>query len=322
MDTHVFSSQTMTVDSSKRHHCCGSARSSHLSITTRPMLLVQPQYSLLLVIVSILCCIMPLSGVFLKATNDLCTKPNVVNASLCTPRESFHNTSANCCQRCSTCSDTFEVRTPCSGTSDTYCVPSCSHRALSWNKGQGACVIECSFCSYKCDPVANHCMCDPSLCWLPSDIYCETPIPCVSTTPTRPTVNIHPPGNPSSLPPWGVGVIAVGAVLGIVAFSAGFLLMGVCTRRKRAAVPESSGSDNSESVLVSNSGRSSHGTHSTYISGYPNQSLLDLLRNTSTPVHSSLSSIHSSPRSARASPFPVRTVQVKLDHNHLHSNLV
>lgn len=301
MDVHVLSAQSMTTESPK-HHCYHCGSSSHLLRTTKP---IQLKYSLLLSTISILFCIMTVSQ-----AAHVCTVSNVLNASLCTSGESFRNVTVNCCQRCSACPDGYEVRTPCSTTRDTYCVPSCPHNALTWNEGEGACVIDCSFCSYDCDPVKRRCVCDPSLCYHPNDLYCQTPIPCSPITPSRPTVDDNNnSGNPSSLPPWGVGVIAVGAVLGIVAFSAGFLLMGICTRKKRTAEGvESGGSENSESVLVSN-GRSSRGTHSTYISGYPNQSLLDLLRKTNTPVHSSFSSIHSSPISARASPCPVRTLQ-------------
>ena len=310
----MLSARGMTIDSSKRHYY-HYRLSSHLSRTTNP-LSIQLQYSLLLTTVSILCCIIPVSQ-----AAHLCTVSNVINASMCTSGESFHNVTVNCCQRCSSCPTGYEMRTPCSTTSDTYCVPSCPHQALAWNEGEEACVIKCSFCSYECDSIERRCVCDPSLCYHPNDLYCDVPIPCTITS-SRPTVDdINTgSGNPSSLPPWGIGVIAVGAVLGIVAFSAGFLLMGICTRKKRSEGVESGGSDNSESMLMSN-GRSSRGTRSTYISGYPNQSLLDLLRNTNTPVHSSLSSIHSSPRSARASPCPERTLRVKPDNN-LTSSLV
>lgn len=278
----------------------------------------------MLVTVSILCCIMPLSGAQLEPASDRCTVSNAVNSTMCTLRESFLNKSINCCQRCSACPVGYEVQTPCNTEHDTYCVPTCPHKALIWNEVERSCIIDCSFCSHGCDSVKRRCTCDPNRCYNANDLYCDSPKPCNPPTLSRPTVSTNSL-NPSSLPPWGIGVIAVGAVLGIIAFSAGFLLMGVCTRKKRVGSLESGNSENSDSVLVSDS-RVSRGTNTTYISGYPNQSLLDLLRNTNISVHNGLTGLNSangSPKSARISPpSPVRTIPIKLNHNHLHSSVV
>ena len=194
------------------------------------------------------------------------------------------------------------VKSECNGMHDTQCVSSCVNPHQRFRENFG-CVVDCTLCEYGCLPEENRCECDPNKCYQAE--FCQFERNCDSepTQPSRPSVSV--PGNPSTLPSWGIGLIAVGAVIGIVAFSAAFLFMGVCTTKRRREV-DSEGSDNSGSVLVSN-GRISDGTHSTFVPGYPNQSLIDLLRQANSPIHSSLNSVKSSPKSMRASPLQVRT---------------
>ena len=184
-------------------------------------------------------------------------------------------------------------------------------------------MLDCSCCpSGDCDRESGNSRCECSSCFLSSDFYCDRPVLCGTEEPVIATVKTESRSNSqNTLPPWGIGLVAIGVVIGIVAFSACFLLMGFVTTTRRGDI-EIQGSENSESGLVPGGqirGHSSLGTNSTYMSAsnagvfLSNQKILELLRNSNT--HSSLSSARSSPRSAgslNTSPKPVRTVHVTM----------
>ena len=275
----------------------------------------RPPYSLCVIAIAVLCIMMPQasSSVHAESSPGQRTTPscNISDATVC-GQNSFLDLSG-CCQHCSSCPKGMVVETPCNSTHDTQCtVPPCVDPHHRYTKNDG-CVVDCALCSYDCSAELNRCICDPDKCYL--DSFCQ--IECQPTMPTtRPTVVLRP-GSPSSLPSWGIGLIAVGAVLGIVAFSAGFLFMGICTSKRRREV-DSEGSESSSGVLVGNT-KFSGGSNSTYLPGYPNQSLIDLLRQTNSPMLSSLGSVKSSPRSMRASPLPAQTEVVKAENYHLNT---
>ncbi len=232
-----------------------------------------------------------------------CSSCNVTKASSCTQGQTFLD-SSGCCQRCTVCPPGTSTESACNTTHDTHCVErSCTDPNTIFMDNDGVCVIDCQRCSYDCNIEQNRCICDPDICY-EDTTFCQKPCLPTTTDVLRPNISINP-RNPTTLPTWGIGVIAVVAVLGIIAFSAVFLLLGVCTRKRETEV-DSEASESSSNILVTSSGVS-RGTNSTYLAGYPNHSLIDLLRQ-SNPLHNSLSNIRSSPKSARASPYLMKGV--------------
>ncbi len=232
---------------------------------------------------------------------------NVTDASTCTLGTTFLAASG-CCQNCSVCPAGTITEVACNTSHNTNCVERpCSDPNTVYRENDGKCVINCTRCSYQCNIGENRCDCNPNICYEDTK-FCQGL--CLPKTPdidsnTPPSIS---PGNPTSLPTWGIGVIAVVAVLGIVAFSAVFLFLGVCTSKRKTEV-DSEASDSSSNVLVTGS-TVSGGTNLTYLTGFPNHSLIDLLRLNNNPLHDSLNSVRSSPRGARSSPCntkPVRT---------------
>lgn len=274
---------------------------------------------------AILCIVMPKIGTSVAVAQSNC---NVTDPNTCTAGETFFDPASGCCQNCLTCPYGTATETRCNVTHDTQCVQRlCSDPAAVYIEIDNRCIVDCSRCSYKCIAHENRCECDPSFCY--TDEYCQ-PIPC--TTSASKTVSIETPGNLTTLPTWGVAVIAVVAVLGIVAFSSAFLFLGVCTSKKKRGGTDSEASDGSSNVLMT-SERGSVSTNSTYLHGYSNHnSLVELLRHAN--VNSNLSSPRSSPYSIdltrteyhlnKLSPvhsllvnhdnlLPIRTLQVKVD---------
>ena len=225
----------------------------------------------------------------------------------------FYNTTVHRCQACKQCLPRIErVAQQCNRTKDTVCIQTCSHEFLTFDPNEGRCILECSKCpgTGECEPGDSQkcsCSCERSS---PDDLYCDS---CITAEP--PTSATMPPvlltlGPGNSLPNYGTGLIAIGVVVGIVAFSACFLLMGVCSSNRRGTADVGSeGSNNSDIMLVSS--RTSVITHPSYISSTSpflgNHSKLDLLRHSPTGMTNSLSSIRGSPRSVRAIPLPSRS---------------
>lgn len=237
------------------------------------------------------------------AVGALC---NVAEASSCVEANTFLNSSSGCCQRCTVCPRGTKTESSCNATHDTHCVDRpCTDPNTVFREIDDICVIDCGRCTYKCNIGRNRCECDPSICY-EDPRFCQRPCLLVNTTEAGPRSSSNP-GDPTTLPTWGVGVIAVVAVLGIVAFSAVFLLLGVCTRKRATEPVDSEASESSSNSLVTSSSLS-RGTNSTYLAGYPNHSLIDLLRQSNNPLHNSLSSIKSSPKSARSSPYLTKGV--------------
>ena len=227
----------------------------------------------------------------------------------------FYDSANSCCMPCKDCSAVNEVVLhQCNTTHDTECIPSCPNPKLQrWSVQDNKCIItDCTKCEGgDCMDGVEACRCLP----------CHTGATCTELVRTEAcradeAVDRNHESEGATLNPLTIGLIAIGVVIGIVAFSSCFLLFGVCTTKQRRMSSENQGSENSESGLVSGRGFT-NSTRSSYMSGmssgttaYLNhQSMLELLRHTSTPVHSvsSSSSIRSSPKSIRSSPRLVRT---------------
>ena len=227
------------------------------------------------------------------------------------PQDHFFNSTQSCCVQCQDCINQ-DVFTPCNRTHDAVCVPLCPS-LKRWSMKDRKCVIsDCSLCpGGDCVVGLEACLCnDPCYSGDTCSIFnreCrDEPQPSVKTN--------EGDTSSSSLNPLSIGLIAIGVVIGIVAFSSCFLLFGLCTTKQRR-ITESQGSENSESGLVTARGFT-NSTRSSYMSGMSsttaylnNQSMLELLRHSNTPIHSlsGSSSNRSSPKSFRSSPKLVRT---------------
>ena len=221
----------------------------------------------------------------------------------------FFDLTESCCMQCKDCSVLGQdQRAPCNKTHNAFCVPFCQDFHF-WSVKDVACVINCSSCpGGGCHPGGKACIC--GRCHEGADCS-RIRDECVN----QPEMSEpETEKNGSSLNPVSIGLIAIGVVIGIVMFSSCFLLFGLCTTKQRRNV-ESQGSENSESGLVTGRGFS-NSTRSSYMSGMSgttaflnNQSMLELLRHSNTPISSvsGSSSVKSSPRSIRSSPRLVRT---------------
>ena len=228
----------------------------------------------------------------------------------------FYNSTNSCCMQCRDCSAVNEVVLhKCNDTHDTKCIPSCSNPELQhWSVYDNKCIItDCTKCEGgDCLDGVETCRCNRCH----TGPTCTVPVQTEECRAEETNIGGDRESEGATLNPLTIGLIAIGVVIGIVAFSSCFLLFGVCTTKQRRISGENQGSENSESGLVSGRGFS-NSTRSSYMSGmssgttaYLNhQSMLELLRHTSTPVHSasSSSSIRSSPKSIRSSPRLVRT---------------
>lgn len=225
----------------------------------------------------------------------------------------YWNSSNSCCMQCTNCNSKNQAEeTPCNRTHNAVCVPLCD-APKRWSSRDRACVIsDCSRCPTKqCREGLDACLCGP--CYT-GDTCSILKDECVGPQPSNPS-DRSDPGEETTINPLTVGLIAIGVVIGIVAFSSCFLLFGLCTTKKRR-VTDNQGSENSESGLVAPRGFT-NSTRSSYMSGmsssttmYMNRhSVLEILRHPNTPVHSlsCSSSVRSSPKGFRSSPKLVRT---------------
>lgn len=251
--------------------------------------------------------------------------------SNCVEGVTTFNPSTNCCDQCSSCQGHEKMRmiSQCNVTHDAVC--DCLFPTyLDDTSGMPVCALECDNCpSGDCLPSTGGrpaCRCLNQDCHLPGDIYCERPNkPHCSPSVIEPSSEA--PGRQSnggldqdSVPPWGIGLIAVGIVIGIIIFASCFLFLGIITMHKNSDPESQRGSESSENGLVPRDSFSSMGTKTSYVSSsssmYPylsSHSMLELLKSSNSQLLTSkdkLSSVQSSPVSARSSPKPGGTVRL------------
>ena len=221
----------------------------------------------------------------------------------------FLDVDRSCCVACTSCAPPGEL-TRCNRTHDAVCVPPCP-LGMEWNFPNQKCIIsDCGSCQEGQCLSLTQCLCD----------HCHTGTTCLiqkeECTDAGDAIDKGPDTSSSSLNPLTIGLIAIGVVIGIIVFSACFLLFGFCTTKQQRQVTENQGSENSESGLITsraltNSTRSSYMSSMNSTTAYLNhQSMLELLRHSNTtPLHgtSGDSSNVSSPNSFRSSPKLVRT---------------
>ncbi len=170
----------------------------------------------------------------------------------CTSGSEVYNAGNKTCEGCTKCALNEQTVENCHINQDTRCLQKCADNFV-YLEHLDSCTLDCTQCPQGLCRDQHHCLCEPAGCYEVGDIYChfstcgELSEETTTSGPKTSTTNI-------SLQPWGIGLIAVGVVIGIVAFSACFLLMGFCTstpssRRGRPGIG-SEESQNSQSGLV------------------------------------------------------------------------
>ena len=263
------------------------------------------RYSFMCLVVMALSC---------TTTRAQCVNRSTIDSGC--PSNHFFDVGQSCCMACTRCNlNSQEERSPCNQTHDAVCAFPCPF-GLRWSEPNKKCIISnCSQCQGGSCISLTQCLCDK----------CHEGDMCLIQKTTCQNSDIseeeRPEAESSSLNPLTIGLISIGVVIGIVVFSSCFLLFGFCTTKQRHISSENQGSENSESGLISgraftNSTRSSYMSSMNGTTAYLNhQSMLELLRHSSTPVHSSGSdsSNLSSPRSFRSSPKLVRTSPLAME---------
>lgn len=253
----------------------------------------------------------------------------------CIPGVSWFDSKTCSCHNCSKCvkgGKEMYVKQQCNVSRDAVCE---CHEPLYFDIYEDRCVIDCHLCkSRECGKAGTEsCLCPNPECYQEHDLYCrEGPILCQKQTTETSTQIVMIHQGETSLPPWGIGLIAVGVVIGIIIFASCFLCLGIVTVTKNND-PESQGSESSENGFVMRGSISSVGTKTSYVSssGYPylnNHNMLELLKNSNpqfllpTGINGSckvvgdgVSSLTSSPVSVRGSPRPVRTIKLVKNSN-------
>jgi hypothetical protein len=163
-----------------------------------------------------------------------CSRDQNAVCSLCVPGVQFYDGETSLCRNCSVCASDEKQVVPCTTDRDTQCQPRCQ---LHQYYAAGRCFFNCELCQHGCttsDASGTKCQCQPSRCYMEHDLLCVTN-QCATTEPPSPDVAGTLADRSNALPTWGIGLISIGVVIGIVAFSAGSMILSFCTRKSPQA---------------------------------------------------------------------------------------
>ena len=166
------------------------------------------------------------------------TDQNTV-CSPCKPGAQFYHAATSLCRNCSVCASDKREVDPCTTERDTQCQPKCQ-KTQYYAADLKRCIFNCELCPHGCVSTSSSgtkCRCQPSQCYVDHDLLCETNV-CTTTEPPPPEVTGTLADRSNELPAWGIGLISIGVVIGIVAFSAGSMILSFCTRKSPQADPE------------------------------------------------------------------------------------
>lgn len=293
---------------------------------------------------SLLCCLLLVLLLCLQqphlvqAQETICGSMGT-SVSECRSNEWF-DADTGCCQRCTDCStsngqtERFEQRS-CNRTHNAVC--GCNSPTFL-DSLTNECLLNCQNCPSGDCLRHGVCRCARQECHSTDDFFCRRNL-CVSEQPvpqgtTEPVIRFNDGSSGAGeFPAWGIGLIAVGIVIGIIIFASCFLCLGlfnVLSSKSRDPESQHSSSETSENGLVPDS-FVSVGTNSTYASSnlYPylsSQGMLEILRQSNSQLvlggsssstmskdcKGTGSSLHGSPVSIRSSPKPLPGRTVKL----------
>lgn len=249
-----------------------------------------------------------------KTCTDCCTLEQLevqscsqLNDTVCTPcveGSEFFNSETKRCQACSVCTTNERKTADCTIEEDTQCVARCPDHQY-YVPEMGGCIINCGLCQHGCTTSGTaRCECRPSHCYADTDVLCEHNICTTTSAPPSGDPTEQGGGGSNNLPTWGIGLISIGVVIGIVAFSAGSMILSFCTRNTSQIIEEGVETTNeSKPVFVDQ-----------YVNGHPNPFLhhhsLETNRYAPRTTCKSFRSGSIRTNSIRNSPKALRTVQV------------
>ena len=245
----------------------------------------------------------------------------------------FLNATSGSCQQCTDCGR-MRLRPVrgCNSTSDSVCEP-CQNPNEYYAEALQSCTLDCTLC-----PRLRRCamgmdgQCDCSFDRCAVGVMCtERAQRCVVTTsattpPTTDTAVSPQSDSPVFLPHWGIALVSVGVIVGIILFSALFVLLGLATTHRKGRHEDFSSNTTTSSVKSSGVADklSYTGRHSTSLMSLYTQSNSPAFQNyqlsLSAPKNSShvglassWNNLRTSPKTERASSFPVSTVHKSRD---------
>ena len=228
----------------------------------------------------------------------------------CSANQYFDSVTKSCLN-CTSCTDIKQKTiSQCTATSDAVCEPCQQYHYFS--KYHNRCSLSCNFCPNGCESGTERCKCSTCqtglLCQdiLPSCLTSGTTPPTIGTTRTIST-------DSESFSSVSSALIAVGAVLGIIIFSACFVVLGVATSCRRSNVQTDTTSDSSNNSADIN-GRTSASLASLYANGqspmpYGYRTSLDILKYSNGSLNGSWDTLKGSPKSGRSHSVPLSSVR-------------
>ena len=163
-----------------------------------------------------------------QLTLEKCSHYQDTACSACNMGVQYFDMQAGECKNCSICNETQREVEECTSGTDALCIERCQSYQTYKN---GLCGFKCELCIFGCVTLGTpRCRCSPQECYSETDLLCRNNL-CTDPT-TRPTEvarTLRPQSN--ELPTWGIGLISIGVVVGIVAFSAGSMILSFCTKK-------------------------------------------------------------------------------------------
>ena len=159
------------------------------------------------------------------------------NDSTCTCGESqFFNATAHRCQNCTVCASFERQTVQCTATRDARCVSKCLPHQFYISE-EDRCSFDCKLCRFGCVSTGTaRCRCKPSNCYAAFDLLCENNL-CSATESTLTEASTGLRHSSSDhFPTWGIGLVSIGVVIGIVVFSSGLMVFSYCTQQSNTAV--------------------------------------------------------------------------------------
>lgn len=240
-----------------------------------------------------------------------CTRWKDAKCSNCTNNK-FFNTTSNSCQNCTVCKIDEREVDKCTIKTDTVCQSRC-HPHQYYNPTEGRCHLNCDLCKHGCiTERTTRCRCQHPECYAEADILCSNNL-CTTTMTTSLETTGTVDSKTNGLPTWGIGLISIGVVIGIVAFSAGSMILSFCTRKTSQMVDEESDPAVESKFFVG-----SRRFRSSIQTGHPSPFLPHNLLQNSRYSPSRTSSIRSSSlrtNSLRNHPKALRSMQVPRPEN-------
>ena len=163
-----------------------------------------------------------------QLTLEKCSQYQDTACSACNMPVQYFDMQVGECKNCSICNESQREVEECTSSTDALCIERCQSYQTYKN---GLCVFKCELCIFGCVTLGTpRCRCSPQECYSETDLLCRNSI-CTEPT-TQPTEVARTLRSQSDeLPTWGIGLISIGVVVGIVAFSAGSMILSFCTKK-------------------------------------------------------------------------------------------